>query len=605
MAAGDTISGTVVVEPMGSNDQEKTVNGAELRGYVISLSQSKPTGTGSDFTVNVPLVTPGTFTLKIPTSGSTNSNGLGIRLTNADGSHVLSGSQTIPLNAAPQSVGTAQSGFQLPKLGQTGRPIEILGQFDGNAANTSLNIGGQNVNALTESPRGLIFLSPTNITGPTELSVKDGNNQSKGEYRNVDVKLSAPTTTLTKGESTTLTIEVLGLKGIQENVPLELSKTGVVTMEGGDFQTRIILPTEVADKEPFTFTRSLTGQQAGAFGVTATVVISQPMAIPANQPSPTPQPSPTIQPNPTPQPQSTPTSQPAPSPQPQSTPSTQPTPPINPPTGGETTVALRPCDLQGEIVHVESTPNGNENAWIIEIKLPNGKKIKIRMKGKKPALKFCNWIKIKTCHTENGEIYIDDWEKTVPPKPPPPKEPEKPTEPVGPPSGPPTGPEPVKPPEPPPAPEGGGEKPKPAPEPPCKEGAKKTERRITSCELSESVTTPLGQTPTSVDVMDVITKILELLGAESGVEIGTKLSEAFSTNKAHHIWVKFNVKYVDDTYECKNGKWVLVGSVPGVYTTAWKKLFDSQGGGGFNWLPGSTAGDLQTAIDSAKPEGCP
>src|ERR1700674_3454685 len=41
IAAGDTISGTVVAEPAGKNDAEKQHNAAELTGYVIEVGDKK------------------------------------------------------------------------------------------------------------------------------------------------------------------------------------------------------------------------------------------------------------------------------------------------------------------------------------------------------------------------------------------------------------------------------------------------------------------------------------------------------------------------------------------------------------------------------------
>ncbi len=41
MAAGDTISGTVVTEPPGTNETERAQNWAELNGYVIELEGQK------------------------------------------------------------------------------------------------------------------------------------------------------------------------------------------------------------------------------------------------------------------------------------------------------------------------------------------------------------------------------------------------------------------------------------------------------------------------------------------------------------------------------------------------------------------------------------
>jgi len=127
---------------------------------------------------------------------------------------------------------------------------------------------------LAESPRKIVFESPTNVTGPMGIMVKEGDGPpTMGTYRNVGVNLSAPKTNLMRGERTTLTVEVRGLEGIKEDAPLQLDSKGVITMEGGNFQNLRIRPQEVQPGGRYTTTRAITGQQAGAFTVTATVIV--------------------------------------------------------------------------------------------------------------------------------------------------------------------------------------------------------------------------------------------------------------------------------------------------------------------------------------------
>jgi hypothetical protein len=149
----------------------------------------------------------------------------------------------------------------------------ITGPFDGNSDNTIVKVGGQPVTPLAESPRRVVVESPTNVIGPVELSVKEGDKETKGTYRNVGVNLTAPKTSLQKGESTTLKVEVSGLQGITEPIPLHLTKGGVVTMQGGDVQTISINPPDVQSTGIFTTTRTITGVQTGVWIATATVVV--------------------------------------------------------------------------------------------------------------------------------------------------------------------------------------------------------------------------------------------------------------------------------------------------------------------------------------------
>ena len=310
MMAGDTISGTVFAEPKGNTNEERAKNMAELHGYVVEIKTpdnergkgTKPLNvmvplagataslgsTVARYRVVLPEVPPGDANLKqrslevnlrrtTGTSGASDiapPQGTILIATNnfapPQGNIIVSPQGNI---APPLGVVIAENNFVLPKIAQQGRPVEIHGPFDGSFENTKVNVGGEEVPLLAESPRKAVFKSPSNTTGPAEIVVREGKTETKGEYRNVGVNLSAPKTSLLKGESTTLKIEVSGLQGIKEPVPLHLVKGGVVNMQDGDVQTMSIKPAEVQSNGTFTTTRKITGVQAGVWSATATVVV--------------------------------------------------------------------------------------------------------------------------------------------------------------------------------------------------------------------------------------------------------------------------------------------------------------------------------------------
>ena len=154
-----------------------------------------------------------------------------------------------------------------------GPPGASVQDFEKNTENVSGGFGL--INPLAKSPRKCVFEAPTNVTGPIELYLKEGNTQTTGEYRNVRVDLTAKDTSLLKGQSTDLHCQVKGLKGIKQPVPLTLAFTGVITAEGGPYQHLVIQPSEVGPDGSYTTTRGITGVQAGVWGATATVMIHQ------------------------------------------------------------------------------------------------------------------------------------------------------------------------------------------------------------------------------------------------------------------------------------------------------------------------------------------
>jgi hypothetical protein len=303
MMAGDTISGTVMAEPKGQSSEERAKNMAVLTGCVIELEPPKnPDGTSNPKVTAQVTAAPSPFTFTLPPRStptptltnvsSANSGGLGITLTNTSGSFSTGGTTTIPIELVSlnlQSVAPLNT-FQLPTIGQQGRPVVISGPIQVNGGTTLMygppgasvqdfeknteNVSGGFglINPIAKSPRKCVFEAPTNVTGPIELYLKEGNIQTKGEYRNVGVNLSAPKTSLLKGERTTLTVQVSGLQGIKQPVPLTLDSTGVIVMEGGPYQPLVIQPSQVGADGRYTTTRGITGVQTGVWGATVTVV---------------------------------------------------------------------------------------------------------------------------------------------------------------------------------------------------------------------------------------------------------------------------------------------------------------------------------------------
>ncbi|MGZ5437669.1 MAG: carboxypeptidase-like regulatory domain-containing protein [Pyrinomonadaceae bacterium] len=289
MRAGDTISGTVVTEPKGNTEQEKTANDSRLRIHVIQLDDNtkvEPARPQFKWTPQLPTPSaPVRYLVRL-------FEVLGGKQTEVSNVQLSPGMPlpVEPIGKIPSTPGT--SNFVIPPLGQSGRTIVITGPFDGDLSNTILRYGPANrtihefeknsdsvsggfglLRTLAESPRKIVFESPTNVTGPMGIMVKEGDGPpTTGTYRNVGVNLSAPKTNLLKGEKTTLTVQVSGLEGIKEPVPLTLECEGVITMEGGPLQPLVIEPSQVNASGLYTTTRKVTGIMAGGWGATATVV---------------------------------------------------------------------------------------------------------------------------------------------------------------------------------------------------------------------------------------------------------------------------------------------------------------------------------------------
>ncbi len=77
--------------------------------------------------------------------------------------------------------------YECPLIGQAGRLVEINGPFDGKFSTTSFKVGGRQSSIVAESPRKLIFESPVDVIGATELELKEENIVVKRPFTNIRV----------------------------------------------------------------------------------------------------------------------------------------------------------------------------------------------------------------------------------------------------------------------------------------------------------------------------------------------------------------------------------------------------------------------------------
>jgi hypothetical protein len=297
LAAGDTLSGTVVARSSGRSPAARERNADRLEGYVIALEdQGAEVGSGA-------------FTWSV--SGAAAAAALVLR--DPRGREVAR--TGVPL--APEAGPSAATGPTAPPVGQTGRPLTVDGPFDGRFETSRVTIGGREAPLLAESPRKLVVESPADVVGPTVLVVSEAGTTSEHPFRSVDVRLSAPRTDLDRGERTELTVEVSGLQGLERPVSVRVRNEtpSVVRLEGGDTQTVEIAPSAVGPDGRYVTTREIVARRVGSFGISARVeTADEPGATPAQAPEPEPQPdSPSA---PEPRPERAPAPPPAPEPAP-------------------------------------------------------------------------------------------------------------------------------------------------------------------------------------------------------------------------------------------------------------------------------------------------
>jgi hypothetical protein len=258
---GDTVSGTMVLDPDGATPDEQDKNADELSSYLVDFAgQRLVTGNGwGKWTIPARAVT-------IPVILR---DGRGVEISR----RVIDVMSAAPARTEPAANdGNTMSSvrFRLPVIGQSGRPLVIRGPFHSDLAMISIKAGGEELQGLAVSPRQAVVRSPRGVIGPTTMEVNEGNFFSKGVFRNITCELSAEKTTLVSGEQTPLTLTVRGLRGLVRPVDLTLTNRspGVVRFSSGDTETVEIKPPAVKEDGSYTVQVPLIGIRNGEFAVT-------------------------------------------------------------------------------------------------------------------------------------------------------------------------------------------------------------------------------------------------------------------------------------------------------------------------------------------------
>jgi len=265
--AGDTITGTVSMSAPGNIVEGEVVQIKTVEGEVVATKKIDPSG-------NTPL------TFSVPPGASS-------LVLSCTGKHIKDAIITVKSSPSTGTVPTQPGSFTPPRLGQTGRDISIPGNFDGNAANTSVNVGGKQLPVIAESPRKAVVQIPADTpTGPGNITIKEngpGNNSQTAPFNVVSLQMNADKLNLMKGEKTNLHVSVTGLEGLKDNsgniklrvenvspqtVSLTFSPAFQQTGNAGTLLTRAV---DLDGGNTVTFTEQVTGVSPGAFTITATL----------------------------------------------------------------------------------------------------------------------------------------------------------------------------------------------------------------------------------------------------------------------------------------------------------------------------------------------
>jgi hypothetical protein len=261
--AGDVISGTVVAEPNGKNQKQVEKNSKILNGYVIELGgQETPVKQGKEKWKLPEVVKDGILYLL---------------LKDTKGNEI--GKTAIPTNSIARQRGNPdilrKTDFDIPSYFEKGKPVKISGYFDGDFSTSGIKLNDVPANILAESPEGIFFETPEDITGPVDVELTEGDFSLEGQTNVLDLNLTADKLTLTKREQTTVHISVTGLEGLDMDVPLEITNLTPqnIRTDGSVSQEIIIKPKDVSEDGTFWFDLAITAINTGGFSIQGNILI--------------------------------------------------------------------------------------------------------------------------------------------------------------------------------------------------------------------------------------------------------------------------------------------------------------------------------------------
>lgn len=248
MAAGDTLTGTVIAEAEGKSPEEKAQNTDMLNGYVVEVRKAEEPPPPENVEVAVVPKPPKTKKTHPPKAKPTDHTigcllpalGSVIELVLVKDNNEMC-SNEIPIPKMPTST-CPTNGCMMPQVGQCGHPVTIKTPCDGSFNNSGVTIGDKPCELLAEGPRSMVAKSPTNVVGPSQIKMNEGKHTATGKFTNLRVKLAAQKLVLQKGESTTMTVTVFGMEGLSGPVKLHLQNNtpGNVSVDGGNSQDIMI-----------------------------------------------------------------------------------------------------------------------------------------------------------------------------------------------------------------------------------------------------------------------------------------------------------------------------------------------------------------------------
>lgn len=108
------------------------------------------------------------------------------------------------------------SGFTLPRVGVTRMPMKISGKFDGRRDTTLLEIDGNPVGVLAESPRSCVTITPEGRLGNNSIALLEDRESAEADLQCVKLTVTPPDR-ITIGRRAEAVVTIEGLSRVEDH----------------------------------------------------------------------------------------------------------------------------------------------------------------------------------------------------------------------------------------------------------------------------------------------------------------------------------------------------------------------------------------------------
>jgi len=216
--AGKSISGSFFLEAAGNSNRDVQKNNKKLVEHSLQIGNSKINIKDKVFSIIL------------------NSNQVNLAILDANGKILQSFNPKFSTKIEPMK-------FSFPKGVKSEDRSQVIGNFDGDLKNTSLQLGGQLCEILAESPIQILFKAPKLNTDIHDFKVNENHKEvANGKTQLVNYELTAGQLNLKRGQSTHIQANITGLNFLEKPIPLTVTNLtpAIVFLEGGNSQTLMI-----------------------------------------------------------------------------------------------------------------------------------------------------------------------------------------------------------------------------------------------------------------------------------------------------------------------------------------------------------------------------